>query len=165
MTIGHLTVTATAAEHPGSRGPWSRHTGPALGFLITTGDQVIGSSAWFAGDTGLGEFMRELGPIDAALIPVGGWGPTLGLEHLDPARAVEALRRVGARLAVPIHYGTLWPIGAHRLRPDRFAPPGLDFARLVADAGLPARIAVLAHGESVEVPSRSPTSELDRGRG
>ena len=43
----------------------------------------------------------------SALIPVGGWGPTLGEQgHLDAARAAEALRVVKADWAVPVHYGT-----------------------------------------------------------
>ena len=155
-TVGHLRITATSAEHPGVRGPWSRHAGPALGFLVEARSAAGGVTAWFAGDTGLFDGMTELGEIDAALVPVGGWGPTLGLEHLDPERAVEAMRRSAPRLAVPIHYGTFWPIGMDRLRPELFQPPGEEFARLMAEAGLATHVAVLGHGGSVEVPARVP---------
>lgn len=150
LTAGALTVTATPAEHPGVRGPWSRHRGAALGFLIAT----PAASVWFAGDTGLGDFMNDLGPLDAALVPVGGWGLSLGAEHLDPVRAVEATRRSAPRLAVPIHYGTFWPIGMDRVRPELFAPPGAEFARLVEAARLPTAVRVPTQGEAVEVPER-----------
>lgn len=148
--LGPMTLTATPAAHPGVRGPWSRHRGAAMGFLIT----AAGATLWFAGDTGLGEFMSDLGQLDAALIPVGGWGPTLGPEHLDPARACEATRRCAPRLSIPMHYGTFWPVGLNRVRPELFAPPGDDYARLVHTAALATRVCVLAHGEGVEVPER-----------
>ena len=41
-------------------------------------------------------------PIDVALLPVWGWGPTLGRGlHLDPQRAAQALRLIRPRAAVP----------------------------------------------------------------
>ncbi len=186
-----LDVLAVPAEHDGSRGPWSRHRGPALGFVVT-GTRTV----WFAGDTALHDAMADLVPLglDLALVPVGGWGPNLGPGHLDPAGAVEAVRRtlppqpvsprvVSARLApaqagrpagsapvagqpavaVPIHYGTFWPIGFDRVRPDRFHEPGREFARLAGAADLPAQVRVLAHGESLAVarvgsPAAGPAS-------
>ena len=56
----------------GCRGRRTR--GPALGY------RVEGSpSVWFAGDTDLyDDLAAEAGPVDLALIPVGGWGPSLG---------------------------------------------------------------------------------------
>lgn len=153
VTVGGLTVLATPAEHPGRRGPWSRHRGAPLGFVIKT----PAASVWFAGDTGLGDFMSDLGPLDAALIPVGGWGPTLGLEHLDPGRALEATRRCAPRLSVPIHYGTFWPVGMDRIRPELFAPPGAEYARLIREAGLATAVHVLAQGDAVVVPERVPS--------
>ena len=69
--------------------------------------------------------MSELAPLDLALIPVGGWGPTLHAhEHLDADAAAEALRLVKASWAVPVHYGTFWPIGLSRFRPHMFSAPG-----------------------------------------
>lgn len=72
---------------------------PALGYVIS-GE----SRTYFAGDTGLFDTMADtVGPVDVALLPVGGWGPHLGPEHLDAARAAQALadlscgrRRTGA---------------------------------------------------------------------
>ena len=64
-----------------------------------------------AGDTDLFDEMELIGPVDYALLPIFGWGPGLGPGHMDPERAAEAARRLQAKVAIPIHWGTLWPIG------------------------------------------------------
>lgn len=151
VRVGTLRVEAVVAEHDGRRHPWSRHAGPALGYLVHGR-----RTAYFAGDTDLTEQMAALGDLDLALLPVGGWGPTLGPGHLDPARAVEAARRCAPRRAVPIHWGTLWPIGLGSIRPDRFFGPGQRFADAMR-AALP----------EVEVDVLDPggTSDLDEPAG
>lgn len=149
LEIGGLTVTAVPAEHDGRRGPWTSARGPALGYRVDgpVSDPV---SAWYAGDTDLFDGMPDLiGTVDLALVPVGGWGPTLGAGHLDPAKAAEAVRRLRARHAVPVHFGTFWPIGLDWLRPELFEPPGSVFADLLADD--PVQVDVLAPGESTSV--------------
>src|SRR3989442_13533245 len=75
---------------------------------------------------------RIAGGGAVALLPVGRWGPHRGPDRLTPVSAVEAMRRVGARAAVPIHWGTLHPPGmppGRRGSPaagagGRFAAPG-----------------------------------------
>jgi L-ascorbate metabolism protein UlaG (beta-lactamase superfamily) len=146
-TVGAVRVRAVHAAHDGGRGPWSRERALAIGFVVEGTART-----WYAGDTGLFDEMAEIGPLDLALIPVGGWGPTLGSHHhLDAADAAEALRRVKSAWAVPVHYGTLWPIGMARLRTQMFSPPGLRFAELAARAAPDARVRVLAHGETLTV--------------
>lgn len=146
ITVGGLDVTAVPAAHHAGRGAWSRHRATALGYLVEGRGRT-----WFAGDTGLFDEMAGLGPVDLALIPVGGWGPTLGPGHLDPAGAAEAVRRAAAAWAVPIHYGTFWPVGLDRVRPDRFHRPGDDFAQHAARVSPGTRVRVLRPGESVAV--------------
>ncbi|TYC23460.1 MBL fold metallo-hydrolase [Micromonospora sp. MP36] len=143
LTIGGLDVAAVPAAHHAGRGPWSRHRAAAVGYLIEGRART-----WFAGDTGLFDGMAELGRLDLALIPVGGWGPTLGPGHLDPAGAAEAVRRAAPAWAVPIHFGTFWPVGCDRIRPDRFFWPGDDFARQVATVAPATQVRVLRPGES-----------------
>jgi L-ascorbate metabolism protein UlaG (beta-lactamase superfamily) len=107
---------------------------------------------YFAGDTGLFDAMAEsVGPCDTALLPVGGWGPFLGSGHLDAGRAAQALARLGARSAVPIHFGTYWPIGMDAVRPHEFHSPGDEFVRLAAHAAPAAAVHLLGHGQSVEL--------------
>lgn len=147
-TVGALRVTAVPAAHHGGRGPWSAVRGTAVGYLVQGAART-----WFAGDTGLFAAMAELAPLDLALVPVGGWGPTLGPGHLDPAAAAEATRRVAARWAVPVHYGTFWPVGLGRVRPELFHTPGERFATHAASTAPDTRIRVLDHGETIAVGS------------
>ncbi len=145
VEVGAVRVRAVPARHDGGRGPWSREKAAAIGFLVEGNART-----WYAGDTGLFDEMHGLGPLDLALIPVGGWGPTLGAHgHLDPADGAEALRRVKASWAVPVHYGTLWPIGMGRVRQHMFAEPGREFADLAARTSPDARVRVLAQGETL----------------
>jgi L-ascorbate metabolism protein UlaG (beta-lactamase superfamily) len=146
IRIGSLEITTVTANHDGRRLPWSAHSGPAVGYRIEGRPSV-----WFAGDTDLyDELGAEAGPADVAVVPVGGWGPSLGVGHLDPVRAAEAVRRVGARIAVPVHFGTFWPIGMDWVKPDLFLPPGEKFKAAV-DAEV--KVELLVPGESIEVPA------------
>ena len=144
--VGTVTVHAVPANHHGDRGPWSRMRAEPLGFVVEGGLRT-----WFAGDTGLFNEMADLGPLDLALIPVGGWGPSLGDEHLDARQAAEAVRRAKAAAAIPIHYGTFWPVGMSRIRPDMFHTPGREFARHAADLTPGTDVRVLGQGESTTV--------------
>ncbi|GIE77730.1 membrane protein [Actinoplanes philippinensis] len=145
--IKGVRVRAVPARHDGGRGPWSRDRAAAIGFVIEGTART-----WYAGDTGLFDGMHDLGPLDLALIPVGGWGPTLGAHgHLDARAGAEALRRVKAAWAVPVHYGTLWPIGMGRVRRHMFDEPGARFAEFAAEAAPDSRVRVLAHGETLGV--------------
>ena len=147
ITIGSVRVTATHAAHSGARLPF----GPralALGYLVQGSVAV-----YFAGDTEVFEGMREIPraldtPLTTALLPVGGWGPTLRSGHMDPRHAAAALRLLHPAQAIPIHWGTYWPRGLARLRPERFHQPGATFAAESAEAAPGVRVDVLRPGES-----------------
>jgi L-ascorbate metabolism protein UlaG (beta-lactamase superfamily) len=148
-TVRRVRIRAVHAAHPGGRGPWSRLRAVALGFVVEGAART-----WYAGDTGLFAEMSELAPLDLALIPVGGWGPTLGSHgHLDADAAAEALRRVKASWAVPVHYGTFWPIGLGRVRPHLFREPGDDLARRAARIAPDTQVRVLSQGETLTIGS------------
>lgn len=144
VPIGNVSIRVVPADHDGRR--WRR--GPAvtsaLGYVVT-GDR----RTYFAGDTDLypdlGDWVSD---IDLALLPVGGWGPTLGVGHMDPARAVLAAQEIAARHVVPIHFGTLWPIGFDRIRPARFFGPGGEFVALADRAGV--RATEVAPGDALD---------------
>lgn len=146
ITIGDLRVRAVPANHTDLRHPWSRHRADAVGYVVE-GPQ----SVWFAGDTDLFAGMTDLGHLDLALVPVGGWGPSLGPGHLNPQRAAEAIRRCAASSAVPIHYGTLWPFGLDGVRPEMFHQPGRRFAEFAAATTPNTIVHVLTPGESLTV--------------
>ncbi|MEV7288881.1 MBL fold metallo-hydrolase [Streptomyces sp. NPDC093252] len=145
VRVGEVVVRAVPARHDGRRLPVGPHRAPALGYVVE-GE----ARTYFAGDTGLFASMaEEVGPVDVALLPVGGWGPYLGEEHLDAGRAAEALARLGAHSAVPVHYGTFWPIGMDAVRPHEFHAPGDEFVRLAAERAPGAAVHKLGHGERV----------------
>jgi L-ascorbate metabolism protein UlaG (beta-lactamase superfamily) len=139
-------VLAVPALHDGFRPPLGPRAA-ALGYL------VAGSSGvYFAGDTDVFPEMASLrGAVDAALLPVWGWGPYLGPGHLNPRRAAEAAVLVGARISIPIHWGTLFLRGLHRVWPNRLTAPPLDFARSVEQAGVQTEVRILRPGESTLV--------------
>ena len=107
---------------------------------------------YFAGDTALFPRMdRIAGRVAIALLPVGRWGPHRGPDRLTPVSAVEAMRRVGARAAIPIHWGTLHPPG---MPPGSWASSaanaGARFATAGAALGLGLDIRVLRPGEATD---------------
>lgn len=152
-SVGTLQLSATPAAHDGRR--WPRGPGAdAVGF-VARGSQ----SCYFAGDTDLFSGMGQIaGPIDIALLPVWGWGPTLGPGHLDPERAATAASLIGPRVAVPIHWGTFtlrWPA---RIPADP-ALPARRFESLVARGSPSVQVRVLAPGERTELPASKAASE------
>ncbi|MFI6654185.1 MBL fold metallo-hydrolase [Streptomyces sp. NPDC050523] len=147
VTVGELVVRVVPARHDGRRLPLGPHRSPALGYVLE-GE----ARTYFAGDTGLFDAMaREVGPVDVALLPVGGWGPFLGEGHLDAGRAARALARLEPRSAVPVHYGTYWPVGMDAVRPHEFHSPGEEFVRLAAEYAPDVAVHRLGHGESIRV--------------
>jgi L-ascorbate metabolism protein UlaG (beta-lactamase superfamily) len=159
VRIGSLTVTATHAEHDGRR--LTGTAGPALGYLVAGTARV-----YFAGDTGPFAGMADLaGDLDVALLPVWGWGPGIGPGHLDPRTAAQTLLLLRPRIAIPVHWGTYWPLWM--LRPPAYASwPGPAFAREAARVAPDVEVRVLAPGETTTVgaaPARNrPAGLADR---
>jgi L-ascorbate metabolism protein UlaG (beta-lactamase superfamily) len=147
LAIGELTITAVPAEHDGSRSPIGVSAKP-LGFVVAGSKSV-----YFAGDTDLFDGMSELGPVDVGLIPIWGWGPTLGGGgHLDPVRAAEAAALVRPGRVIPIHWGTYFPIHLGLTKaPDFVAIPPLEFVAAMREAAPDIAVTVLKPGESVEL--------------
>lgn len=135
--VAGVRIVALPASHPGRRNNFARAPGEAIGFRI----EGHGTSIWYPGDTGLRDDMADVAPVDLGLVPIGGWGPTLPITHLSPEAGAEAVRRVGARWAVPVHWGTFWPMGLERLAPanhDRlFVTPGGRFVDSLDQPGDP----------------------------
>jgi L-ascorbate metabolism protein UlaG (beta-lactamase superfamily) len=143
--IGEVTVTATKAWHP-SGGRFER-VSEAVGFLLGGSRRV-----YFAGDTDLFDDMDGLGgDLDLALLPIWGWGPTLGPGHLDPERAARAAALLSPKTVVPIHWGTLYPYGLARLRPGPLRSPPRQFAARMRELAPQVEARVLAPGEATSL--------------
>jgi len=66
-----------------------------VGFVF----QVAGKTVYHTGDTGRVPEMAELGPIDVALVPIGG---TYTMNEEEAAALVRDLK---PKVAIPMHYG------------------------------------------------------------
>ena len=71
-----------------------------VGFILT----VEGTRIYHAGDTDLIPEMDTI-KADIALLPVGG------LYTMDAESAAQAAKKVKAKIAIPIHWGTLQDVG------------------------------------------------------
>ena len=108
------------------------------------------SSVYWAGDTALFDGMRDLATdLDVAVLPIWGWGPKLGPGHLDPEAAAKALAMLRPRFAVPVHWGTLAPLGAKRLWPWLFERPAREFVEWAARLAPEVEVRVLKPGETL----------------
>lgn len=145
--VGGVRVEATHAEHRGF-GPPVGGTERSIGFLVRGSNDI-----YFAGDTAYFEAMAELDlGLDLALMPVWGWGPILRTsEHLDPMGAARAVSVIRPRWAVPIHWGSLHPVGMRWLRPTTRIDPPHQFAQLVRRYAPATRVRVLGIGASLEL--------------
>lgn len=104
--------------------------GIACGYVLSIDGKII----YFAGDTCLFGDMKLIGErdaIDYAILPIGGH---FTMDPVDAAKAVEFL---GAKNAIPIHYGTWTPIEKN---PE-------DFKKLVKGA----QVHIVKPGESLEL--------------
>jgi L-ascorbate metabolism protein UlaG (beta-lactamase superfamily) len=146
VKVGEVAITAVEAKHP-SRRRLERDS-EAIGFLLTgTGRRV-----YFAGDTDLFDGMRELGPgLDLALLPIWGWGSSIGPGHLDPERAARAAALLSPRIVVPIHWGTLYPLGLARLRLGPLRSPPRELAAWMGELAPQVEVRVLAPGEATSL--------------
>jgi L-ascorbate metabolism protein UlaG (beta-lactamase superfamily) len=144
--VGSLAVRATAAVHDSRRRPFGMRADP-LGYLVEGSRSV-----YFAGDTELFDDMASLGPVEVALVPISGWGPRLGAGHMDARAAAEAVRLLQASIAVPIHWGTYFPLRANlRGLPPLIEGPAEEFRSRVSDVAPGADVRILRPGEATDV--------------
>jgi len=148
IRIGKVEITAVEAEHGLGRAPRSRRA-EAVGFHLSGSRRV-----YFAGDTDLFEGMAALDDkLDLALLPVWGWGPNLGPGHLNPERAARAAAMLSPRIAVPIHWGTFFPLGLAPLLPRRLSAPPHEFASWCEKLAPRVAVRILLPGEASPLSS------------
>ena len=100
LHLSGLQIDCLPTDHSGERVPFGPHA-PALAFEICGTRRI-----YFVGDTGYFEPMRTSSqPLDVAMLPVAGWGDSLGPGHLDPAEAARAARQLRPRWVIPTHWG------------------------------------------------------------
>jgi L-ascorbate metabolism protein UlaG (beta-lactamase superfamily) len=145
LELGGVSVLVTEALHDGGRTPIRPRGIPALGYLLRGSRRV-----YFAGDTDVFPGMAGLAPgLDVALLPVWGWGPKLGAGHMDPVRAAEALELLRPRVAVPIHWATLYPGWMRGGSLSFLDAPGPAFAAAAAERAPDVAVRIVAPGGSL----------------
>jgi L-ascorbate metabolism protein UlaG (beta-lactamase superfamily) len=149
VRMGALDIEAVPAVHPDRRGPHRRVRAPALGFVLRGRSATV----YFPGDTDLFASMADIGPVDAALLPIGGWGPSVGQGHLDAEGAARASLLLRPRLVVPIHWGTYSPRRIRRGEPVWLRQPADRFAAAMDAAGHGDRVRVLEPSARLTLPS------------
>ena len=93
---------------------------------------------------------RGWGPVDVALMPIGAYFPdSYRSVHTSPEEGLQGFVDVGARMMVPMHFGTF------RLGREPMEEPPV---RLMAEAsrrGLEPRVKVLAEGETLLMEAKT----------
>ena len=90
------------------------------GFNVGFVFKVAGKTVYHAGDTSRVSEMAELGPIDVALIPIGG------TYTMDEEEAAALVRDLKPKVVIPMHYG--YATGGD---PKRFATLVGDAAQVI----------------------------------
>ena len=146
---GRFTITCLPAQH------WSRRslndTNETLwcSWLVDSGQRRY----FFAGDSGyfpgFAEYGRRFGPIDVAMLPIGGYEPRwfMRSQHMDPAEAYQAFLDLRAGHMIAMHWGTF-----DLTDEPADLPPRVLAEAVRAQGGDASRTVVLAIGEQWHVP-------------
>lgn len=110
--VGDVTVTAVPADDP-----------KATGYLLRAADvRVYAAAASASAEVG-GAVANAFGPVDVALLPIGGRRFFGVPQEADPEVAAQTAQRLAARRVIPIGYGRTGgqPIHWYTARPvERF---------------------------------------------
>jgi L-ascorbate metabolism protein UlaG (beta-lactamase superfamily) len=143
-------ILVERVHHWGSRWGTDRNRALWSGFTV----RLPGGNLFFAGDAGYGggtwaSEAAKHGPYRLAILPIGAYEPreVMRSNHMDPDEAVDAFRRLGARSALGVHWGTFQltfePIGD---------PPRRLAAALKREGIAPRRFLATQVGRTFEVP-------------
>ena len=147
INIGDVSIKVTPACHHDRLSSLGLTTQTSVGYVIQGSHRI-----YFPGDTDLFDEMIDLSKnLDLALLPVWGWGPTLGPGHLNPRRAAEALKLLRPSVAIPIHWGTFCPIGIGWLRLDYLIEPPNQFAYYARQMVPEVKVRIIKPGEQIRL--------------
>ena len=143
--VQETVITMTRVQHWSSRTLWDKRETLWGGFYI----QSPSASIYFAGDTGYGNHFTEtklkLGSPDVALLPIGAYEPRWFMKemHMNPQEAVQAHLDLGAKVSLPMHFGTF------QLTDEGFHEPVENLKSALEKKSLPSEsFPVLEQGQS-----------------
>jgi L-ascorbate metabolism protein UlaG (beta-lactamase superfamily) len=144
--IGELEVESVETRHWGARMITDRHRGWG-GYLL----RKHGRTVLFGGDTADTETftrVREQGPVDLAILPIGAYDPWI-TSHASPEETWRMFQALGAAYLLPIHHSTF------RLSREPVDEP---VRRLLAAAGRERwRVIMTEVGQTWSLPADHPT--------
>ena len=103
-----VTFACTPAQHFSNRSMFDRNKTLWSSWVI----RGIRNSFYYGGDSGyfpgFKEILAKFGPFDIAALPIGAYLPRwfMAPVHLSPGEALDAFGDLGARIFLPIHWGT-----------------------------------------------------------
>lgn len=106
--VGSKVITFLKCQHWSARGIFDRNKMLWGSFAITSNNKKI----YFAGDTGYGEFLKEIGNdfkyFDVSLLPIGAYEPRwfMKQQHMNPEEAVLAHIDLNSKFSIGMHFGT-----------------------------------------------------------
>lgn len=143
LDFDEMQIIHTPSHHWGARYLHDSHRDYG-GYIVRAGDKAVfhcGDSAYFGG-------FKEIGArhdIDIALMPIGAYEAPSGRDvHMNPEEAVQAFIDIGAKLMIPMHYGT-FPLGNE--------PHDEPVERLLAEAdrlGISEQVLIPEEGVGIE---------------
>ncbi len=150
-TFGNVSIQVTRAVH--GNDPPKTILDLAQGYFLK-GSHTI----YFPGDTDIFPEMKAMCDhgLDVALLPIWGWGPTLGKGHMDPRRAAEALNILCPRIAVPIHWASFRPLGPLWELFNFLNTPGPEFVQYAEEQAPNTCVRLLKPGESLVLDDGKP---------
>ena len=144
LEIAEMEIIHTPSHHWGARLIHDTHRDYG-GYIVNAGGRSVfhcGDSAYFAGFKEIGKRFPD---IDIALMPIGAYEAPSGRDvHLNPEEAVQAFAELGAKVMIPMHYGTF------NLGNEPLAEP---VERLLIEAdrlGLSDRVLIPEEGTGIE---------------
>lgn len=143
-----VNVTSVPAQHFSSRGLFDRNKTLWAGYVL----QTDAGNVYFAGDTGYGDFFKEIGErfknITVGLIPIGAYKPQWFMSpiHVNPEEAIQVHKDLNAEISFGMHYGTF------PLADDGMEEPVNDFSKAMQKSeNTGVNFKLLTEGDSFEL--------------
>jgi L-ascorbate metabolism protein UlaG (beta-lactamase superfamily) len=146
--VGDVMIAAERIYHPSKRWLVDRDSG-TLGYVVKGADYNV----LFVGDSGpCPECYRKIGArhrVDVAILPIGPIIELMHHVHEWPGDALDAMDECGAKIMVPVHWGT-WRYAEYPRHTINV------LKRETAVRGVEKSVKILEHGDSFFLAPRSP---------
>jgi L-ascorbate metabolism protein UlaG (beta-lactamase superfamily) len=137
-----IEITHTPASHWGARMLSDFHRGFG-GYVVRSGAHSVyhsGDTAYFDGFRAIGATLKP----EIVLLPIGAYDPpSFRNVHTSPEDALQAFLDLGARVMIPMHYGTF------KLSHEPMEEPVPRLLAAAEEAGVREHVIVLPEGETL----------------